>query len=287
MYILPNMFGKDTSMYHLQKYILNLVLKLCGKEARIEHTIHWQEMQARKLIFPEIKQHLQYLDRLYDLCFACQNSLDNQTPEEIGVQLVGQIMILMQITDFLRRIRADVVDGYPDQAATLAATVFELAHTAVYFSYTPEAAKKWLAKESSREKMPKLIGINNFSDLVNSNYKHLGKDQFSKYEYYIYTQLCLIKHSHPDMHGLKRLENARVMFKFGPYIDEKSINHAWFSMQHAGRLAEMVIEFSNITQQNDRLTNEFSYVNELRNALDQKAKARFGTKDPFNNDIPQ
>ncbi len=261
--------------------ITNLILKLKNTKVRIEHTIQWQEMQARKVILPQMKQHFQYLDRLYDLCFACQHSLENKTPTEIGEQLVAQVMILMQITDFLRRIRADVIDGYPDQAATLAATIFELAHTAEYFSYTPEAAKKWLVKDSPKEKMPRLIGVDNFSALVDLNYKHRGVKQYSKYEYYVYTQLCWIKHSHPNMHSLKKIGDSRVRFKYGPYTDEQSINHAWLSMQHAGRLTEMVLGSTNIPQLYPILHNELIQLSKLRANLDQKATVRFGKIDPF------
>ena len=67
----------------------------------------------------------------------------------------------------------------------------------------------------------------------------------------------------------------------GPYSDERSINHAWFSMEHAGGLAEMVIEqihpalFKLIPGIISEQRQEFKKIVAIRDSLHVKAMKRF------------
>ncbi len=48
-------------------------------QVNIELTIDWQEQKASEQILPELKEHLDYLDQVYDFCFKVQHSLNGKT----------------------------------------------------------------------------------------------------------------------------------------------------------------------------------------------------------------
>jgi len=86
--------------------------------------------------------------------------------------------------------------------------------------------------------------------------------------------------SHPTMQDIQ-INNNKANFQFGPYTDEKSINHAWFTIEHSGRLTEMLMSHmifpdgllsnSDLKKKNDTLN---SLMN-IRKILNQKAQKKF------------
>ncbi len=106
------------------------------------------ENAASEKLFPDLKEHLNYANDAYNLAFKVQTAIAGKRLADISDVTRGQLMILMRITDFLRCIQLLAIKGYPEQAGTLAASIFELAHTAVFFVYVPEKATEWLQATS-------------------------------------------------------------------------------------------------------------------------------------------
>ena len=201
-----------------------------------ENSVQYQEAEAYKKNFPKLKDYLEYFEFLYNFCFDLHYMLNQKSIKDAGELLNGQMMILMRITDFLRCIGEEITKGYPEQAGTLAASIFELAHTGIYFLFEPGAVKKWFGG-SKEDKMPKLIGKSNYSELVKFNYSKF--DQDSKYEYQLYQELCWMKYSHPVMQDI--LINTHAQFLMGPYTDDRAIHNSKFIIVHSGRLTEFFI----------------------------------------------
>ncbi len=274
------------------KGILNLKYKVLPQDVSILYSdISIEQLEAKALEknFPEIKDHIDYLDSIYNLCFKTQQMLHDKKIKEISDLLRAQMMILMRITDFLRSMFHLIIKGYPEQAGTLAASIFELAHTALSFSKYPNAVTEWLKSDSIHDEMPKLLKIalegKNFvqyyPQLIKKNYENAGHLEHYKKEYRIYKQLCWMKHSLPKMQDIIiRAGNAE--FQVGPYTNERSINHAWFSIEHGGRLAEFVIDcVLKSGEGDDSLLNELQETGKIRENLNKKALERFGSDDPF------
>lgn len=190
------------------------------------------------------------------------------------------MMILMRITDFLRSMRFITLNGYPEQALTLASSIFELSHTAAYFLHNPEAVDKWYSCDDIQAKMPNLIGVNDYKNLVKKNYSYKDLEAHSDNEYKVYKQLCWMKHSHPIMQDLLLIDN-NIQFPIGPYTDEKSINHAWFTIEHSGRLTELVIGNLVNLKDEESIKSNLESLAKIRGKLHQKVLARFGSNDPF------
>lgn len=248
-----------------------------------KQTIQWLEYKASRYNSKDLKEHLLYLESVYQLCFSVHSLLDKEKVDEFKDDhaLMAQMMLLGRITDFLRCIRLFSGKGYPDQAGTLASSVFELAHTALYFSYMPDAAKKWLEIDFAKGKMPDLIDVGGgYEGLVRANCKHFNMHDQADGEYKVYRQLCLMKHSHPKMIGID-IVDQNVLFQTGPYINDNCINNTWYSILHSGRLAEMTIDSISLVKKNVRLTEKLAELSIFRARLYKKATERFKTEDPF------
>ncbi len=246
----------------------------------IEASVEWQEEQATQKILPEIKEHLDYLHDVYNLCFETQKLIHNRPLQDISDTIRAQMMILMRITDFLRCIEFSVFKGYPEQAGTLAASIFELAHTAIYFLHTPDVATKWLKSNSIKDEMPWFIDERAYKNIVIKNCEYFENKNHDA-EWKVYKQFCWLKHSLPKMQEMIK-EKDGLRFQFGPYTDERSINHAWFSVHHAARLAEFLLFYiSDSFENGDSIKERLKILKVKRDKLDEKAKNRWGTDDPF------
>lgn len=241
----------------------------------ITSTPQYIENKNSEKIFPDIKDHYNYLAFTYTKCFEAQRITNNKVLRNVPDDLRAQQMILARVTDFIRSIQILTVKGYPEQATVLAASVFELAHTAVYFKHHPQKATKWLDPKSSiHDQMPKFLGVT-WYNMVKENYKYLNSD-FVDNEYKIYKQLCWEKHSLPIMLDMIIKDNL-AHYKAGPYDSEFSINRAWFCMEHSGRLAEMIIGVC--------FEMELNEIIKIRSELHERAIKRFGTKNPFTESV--
>ena len=61
----------------------------------------------------------------YNLAFKVQTAMEGKRLAQVSDTAWAQFMILMRITDFLRCIQTLAIKGYPEQAGTLAASVFD------------------------------------------------------------------------------------------------------------------------------------------------------------------
>lgn len=245
-----------------------------------KNSVEFCEEEVSKKIWPEIAEHLAYLCETYNLCFKFHQQIDGKDIFEFDDSLKAQMIILMRITDFIRGIKLLAIKGYPEQAGSLAASIFELTHTSVHFSYTPQAAKQWLASNSIKDEMPKAIGICNYRKLVEENCNNLNLNSQINGKYEVYKQLCWMKHSLPKMQGVIAKPDG-IYFQYGPYSDERSINHIWFAIEHAGELTEFalskLINFTIFSSLGEKL----NFLSEKRAVLHKKAIERFGKNDPF------
>lgn len=212
-------------------------LNTCRIDMNIQHSTEFLENEAQKVNIPKLKLHLHYLNNVYNYCFEIQHSLDRKSPKKTGELLNAQMILLMRVTDFLRCIYLNIVIGYPEQAGTLASSVFELVHTGIYFKYVPEVINKWW-NGNNEKRMPQLIGKNTYKDLVEHNCNKM-EGQVND-EWRIYKELCWMKHSHPVMHDVL-IENDLMRFQIGPYTDERALGNAKFILVQSGRLTEMFI----------------------------------------------
>jgi hypothetical protein len=255
----------------------NSLKESVNKEGAVQAVEDW----VSELIFPDLKVHLNYLNDVYIFAFLVQKHLDGQRIANIPDLARAQFMILMRITDFVRCIQLLCVKGYPEQAGTLAASVFELAHSALFMERDADKATEWLGAGSIEDQMPREVLGTNWREVVRLNTRDSGEVTVAEREYQVYIQLCWMKHSLPKMQDMRVEGDGKVGLIFGPYSDERSINHAWFAMQHAGRLTELVMGLLVAKFGDEELATTLNGLTQVRDSLRQSAIARFGDANPF------
>lgn len=243
-------------------------------------SVQEDEEKATEKRWPELQEHVNYLSEVYTLAFKIQNFIAGKRIGDIPDVVRAQLMILMRITDFLRCIQLLIVKCYPEQAGTLAASVFELAHTAALFSRSPDEAKDWLRANSVKQQVPRDLFGTNWRELVKANCEHYGEAGLADAEYQVYEQLCWMKHSLPKMQDM-RVEEDGVSLIFGPHTDERAVSHAWFAMEHAGRLTEFVASLLMQSLGTEETKSALKDLTAKRQELFNKAIARFGGQNPF------
>ena len=243
-------------------------------------TVQQAEEQAMDKVWPDLRAHVNYLSDVYSLAFKIQMAISGKRIADIPDVARAQLMILMRITDFLRCIQLLALKCYPEQAGTLAASIFELTHTAVLFARLSGEATKWLRANSIRQQVPRKLFGATWKELVKANCEHYGAADRAELEYQVYEQLCWMKHSLPKMQDM-RVERDGASFIFGPHTDERALSHAWFSMEHAGRLSEFVIALLTNAYGTDAIRAALQALNARNAELREKAIVRFGRASPF------
>lgn len=249
-------------------------------------SVQEDEAKATEKLWPELQEHVNYLSDVYTFAFKIQNSIEGKRIGDIPDVVRAQLMILLRITDFLRCIQLLSVKCYPEQAGTLAASVFELAHTAMLFSRSPDEANAWLWADSIKQQVPRDLFGMNWRALVKANCEHHGEASHAEAEYQVYEQLCWMKHSLPKMQDMRVAEEG-VSLIFGPHTDERAVSHAWFAMEHAGRLTELAASLLMQTLGAEEARSALKALTAKRQELFNKAVARFGGQNPFEEPAPR
>jgi hypothetical protein len=108
-----------------------------------KNDVRAHEAYALSYLSVELKEELEFLNTLYNITHLSYNVLD-KTKLSKSCKLTRALVILVgRISDYLRPIKLLIETGYPEQAGTLAASIFELAHTCVYFTHNEEALNQW------------------------------------------------------------------------------------------------------------------------------------------------
>lgn len=245
----------------------------------IDNSVETAEKEASKILFPELLEHLNYANDVYNLAFKAVLLINGKKRKDVSDVTHAQIIILARITDFLRCIQLLCRRGYPEQACTLAASIFELTQTALFFEHSPDTAKKWNDADSIKEEMPWGILGKSWKRVVKANCKHLGYEQAAERLSEIYKQLCWMKHSLPKMQDM-RVEENQISPVFGPHTDERAISHAWFALEHSGRLTEWVISLLLKAFNTLEMEQERQGLATKQRTLTEKAIKRFGQEIP-------
>jgi hypothetical protein len=82
-------------------------------------------------------------------------------------------------------------------------------------------------------------------------------------------------HSLPKVQD-RRLASDGVDLKFGPHSDKHAIKHAWFALEHAGRLTEITVDLLQDAFSTEETRKELREISERRHSLHRMAIDRFG-----------
>ncbi|MFB3150219.1 MAG: hypothetical protein ACE10M_06575 [Alphaproteobacteria bacterium] len=239
------------------------------------------EARAEHELKSELAEHLKFNSNVWALVVRVLGAFQGhdlaQMPESRKVCFV----LLARLANDLRCIALLSERGYSDQAAIMAASVLESAHTISYIRDDEARAQAWNTHRRPRNtfrKIPELITAT-AKFLEASNLKEVVR-----VEQRVYAQLCWSKHVTSIVLGFRPPEEriTRGTFYLGPDTSEFGVRVAWFALQHSGRLGLLAVDvFQNTHATVLDVARAIVKCRATYDRLVAQAQQRWGTEDPF------
>lgn len=242
------------------------------------------ELAALEILDLELREHARLCGDAFNLVGLALNRMPVRSVDEISSSKKVATVLLIRLSNELLCASLLARRGYPLQAVTLVAAIYEAAFTIAYIGSDEKRARKWIEHEDPTR---------SFMDMRSMTKEGLAKlgtpdpEAQASVEYKVYRQLCMAKHSNPllqKLYGYQRRENS-VLAMNGPDTSESSVRAAWFALEHGAALTFIALSsfFLNHLPQNvaDELCSQLENIGARRKMLEAKAKERWGTEDPF------
>lgn len=193
-------------------------------------------------------------------------------------------VLLVRLSNDLRCVALLGLRGYALQAASVAATMYEVAHVVAFVGSDELRAASWADHPDPTKPF---LNTRELTRHVIDGLKVDEPEAAIERSYQIYRQLCLAKHANPLLqkeHGHYAEESADVAMN-GPDTSEDATRVATFALEYASRFSLIALAsfVSNHvpTSQREGLSRRIRELNDEAMALDSAARQKFGTEDPF------
>lgn len=229
----------------------------------------------------EIADHLHLAEHVWAMII---HTLDNAPRDDVLVwrpSLQVCLVLLGRLATDLQCVCQLASQGYYDQACTVAASIFEIAHTVHYVAYDDERAQDWIEHRKPKR------SYKSAQALVEETARRLAPEvaaTLAKAEMKTYAQLCWAKHSNPVVMGFRPSSEwtTKGVVRVGADVSERAVNAIWFALQHSARLGILALHvlqdshYACPAAQGRLVECQALYLQ-----LDARGKERWGTDDPF------
>jgi hypothetical protein len=193
--------------------------------------------------------------------------------------------LLLRVSDDLRTAAIVARQGYPIQAASLVAGLWEIALTIVHIGTDRDRATEWIEhmEPTSTPWRPK--------ELCHSAVERLGIPSPADAQerlYRTYTQLCMAKHGHPQlqMQHIDVSEPGIIGVMNGPDASDRTLKAIVFALLHGSRLTLLaqggfVQDHFPLGEARTHLLTARKWLDEGAKKLDLEAQRRWPGADPF------
>ena len=249
-------------------------------------TLTEAEESAAATLEPELRGHGELTLRAYEALELVLEALPEVPVQSVRLSRVAATQLLVRLANDLRTAALLAIRGYPLQAATLVASMFEVAYTVAYIDGDDELARQW--------------GSHNDPTRLFRPIRQLVRDVIAKLpipaaegdaaverKYRDYRQLCLAKHVNPLLqrqHGLER-QGKDIAVLVGPTTHSDAIRVGWFALEQAAGLAFLagsaLLQHHVPAGRQSEACTALSGVETERNELAQRALARGWGENPF------
>jgi hypothetical protein len=246
------------------------------------------EWRAARDLEPQLRDHLTLTINAFNAIGMTLEYVPRSTVAELSASLRVALKLLLRLANDMHCAEELALRGYPLQAATLIASVYEVAFTIAFIGDDDRLAQQWVdhddptypfrsAKEMTRRVFEK-------REIPNIEI------QTGKF-FRVYRQLCLAKHANPLLQSRFGVDVRTdvVVHSNGPDTSERAVQVAWFALQHAaGLVCIALVDFyeSHLHKycDSDMLTalrQALDAIGADRERLEAAAVARWGADDPF------
>jgi len=146
------------------------------------------------------------------------------------------VKLLLRLSNDLRGTQILAMRGYPIQAASLVASMYEVAYTVAFIGDDEDLAQAWLDHDDPTTTFRNLWEM---THVVVAGLGILNPEARAKDSYRVYRQLCLAKHANPVLEGRfgVEMQGGVMVSSNGPDTSEEAIRIIWFTLQHAVSLS--------------------------------------------------
>jgi hypothetical protein len=242
------------------------------------------EQRAVEEITPQIRGNLTLCLATFDLIGMALTVIPPRPVRELTQAFKVTSDLLIRLANDLRGVGLLAERGYALQAASLGASIYEVAYTVAFIGADEGLAQEWIRHEDPTRP------FRGVWDLTVGGLRSLGLDNEMRRraQYRVYRQLCLAKHANPILemiHGF-RLEHGDVVGGTGPDSSEAAIRAARFALEHSVGLAGVALKVFLINhvrseEASGPILERLGHVEARRRELRKEAIARWGTENPF------
>jgi hypothetical protein len=253
-------------------------------EERAPESLEAAERQAIGVLGVELNAHLSLTENAFNLIGKVVSSLPQLTIAEVSQSRKVATALLVRLSNDLRSAALLACRGYALQALSLVASMYETAFAIAAIGTDDALADQWITHEDPIRSWKSVY------ELTRDGLAKLGVpniDTQAAVEYRVYRQLCMAKHVNPlvqAQHG-HQLQAQTVVVANGPDLSEPAIRAAWFALEHAAGLSFIALSSLITSHMPSEHVSELMKNNEAiganRKDLEARAKARWGTDDPF------
>lgn len=236
------------------------------------------EMEADRELSAEVRDHVGLCREVFNRICEVMESIPNG-PSPLA-RRVAQVL-LIRIANDLRVASTLAQFGYVLQAATIVASVFELAFTIGYIGDVERRAVEWVDHEERRKP------YRHVKVLVDTVAIERGlTEEIRACELDAYADLCMAKHANPmlQQHYGVRESGDRVEIYVGPERGEPAVRAGWFALANAARLGCVALRYfisSNFDGEvKERLVVRVNECSARWEFLNRRALERWGAKPP-------
>ena len=242
------------------------------------------EKEAFKVLEPELSRHGKLTEDAFNLIGMTLGRVPEQRFRGIPLPQKVTTSLLIQLSNDLASSSILAFRGYAVQSVTIVSSMFETAYCIATIGSDHTMAQRWVDHDDPTRPFIKV------KDMIIrglKNFDHPDPKEQAEIEYRVYRQLCMAKHANPlfqMVHGYV-FSRDEVIAMNGPNTSENFIRASWFALEHAAALSFIAL-MSFITnhlsvQENEDLLNQVVSIGDRRKELENLAKKRWGTVDPF------
>ena len=247
-------------------------------------TLQEAEAKAIEIMGHELASHLSLVQEGHNLIGFSIIAVPEGPILDLPLSLKVSTNLLVRISNDLRGAAILAERGYPLQALTLAASIYEATMQVAYLGNDEKIAQEWVDHDKPD------IFFRKIEQLTKEVFKKLripDPDGQAKRDYRVYQQFCMAKHLNPLLqqhYGFQR-RGQLVVAQNGPDWSDLSIKGAWFALDYSERfvyiaLATFVSSHVPSEKQAD-LAEQINLFAAKRKELNQAAQKKWGPGDAF------
>lgn len=259
--------------------VINLGYRMLGS---LHDPLQRTERTAQRALVPEMTRHLELVRRFSPVIeYAAHIALASPTPSADARSVATKLLFRMY--DDLRCLVLLAERGYPLQAASIAASVYETGFSLALVCADFELARKWAMHDGPTRSWHPVKDLAHKARIFMND---PNAEETAARDYKNYRQLCMGKHANPllQLQLGHVIEDRTVTFTPGPDTSEAGIRGGMFALEHAALYALIGITYYTTHIAHDQrgeLPKALDEMSQERSQLHNEAELRWGTEDPF------